>query len=90
MMEFSVLDDEDDRPTTMVALLLTLAFRRGEGSAGMVVGGLVFSGEWGREGGLDWRVNTLLVFTLAVTLTRCELLDGIRVPWVEEVPFLCP
>jgi len=44
-MVFSALDDEDDRPTTMVALLLTLAFRREAGSAGMDEGGLVFNGE---------------------------------------------
>jgi hypothetical protein len=45
MIEFSVPDDEDDRPTTMAALLLTLAFRREVGSAGMDDGGLVFNGE---------------------------------------------
>jgi hypothetical protein len=41
----SALDGEDDRPITMAALLLTLAFRRVVGSAGMVEGGLVFNGE---------------------------------------------
>lgn len=48
-IEFSVFDvddDEVDRPTTMVALLLTLAFIREAGSVGMV---LVLNGEEGRE-----------------------------------------
>ena len=86
----SVPDDEEDRPITTVALVLTLAFSRGVGSTGMVVWGLVFSGEWGREGGRDWRVNTWLGFILAVTFTRCELVGGSRVARVEDIPFLCP
>jgi hypothetical protein len=47
-IELSVfdVDDEVDRPTTMVALLLTLAFIREAGSAGM---DLVLNGEVGRE-----------------------------------------
>jgi hypothetical protein len=47
-VEFPVLDDEDDRPTTMAALLLTLAFGRKVGSDSMVEGGrggLGFDGE---------------------------------------------
>jgi hypothetical protein len=48
-IEFSVFDDEVDRPTTMVALLLTLAFIREAGSAGMVERVLVLNGEEGRE-----------------------------------------
>ena len=48
-IEFSVFDDEVDRPTTMVALLLTLAFIREAGSAGMVERDLVLNGEEGRE-----------------------------------------
>lgn len=45
-IELSEFDDEDDRPTTMVALLLTLAFIRVvEDSAGMDGGGLDFIGE---------------------------------------------
>jgi len=44
-IELSEFDDEDDRPTTMVALLLTLAFIRVEDSAGMDGGGLDFDGE---------------------------------------------
>lgn len=42
---WSALDDEDDRPTITVALLLTLAFGREAGSVGMDDGGLVFMGE---------------------------------------------
>lgn len=42
---FSALDDEDDRPMTTVALLLTLAFGREAGTVGMVDGGFVFKGE---------------------------------------------
>lgn len=47
-LEFSVfdVDDEVDRPTTMAALLLTLAFIREAGSVGML---LVLNGEEGRE-----------------------------------------
>lgn len=76
-IEFSVLDD---RPTTMVALLLTLAFIREAGSADVDERDFVLNGEGGRECGLDWawRVTTLLVFTLAVTFMSCELLDGIN------------
>ncbi len=76
-IEFSVFDDEVVRPTTMVALLLTLAFIREAGSAGMGESVLVLNGEEVRELGLDcaWRVTTLLEFTLAVTLMRCELLE---------------
>jgi hypothetical protein len=48
-IEFSVFDDEVDRPTTTVALLLTLAFIREAGSAGMVERVLVLNGEEGRE-----------------------------------------
>ena len=44
-IEFSALDDEDDRPMTTVALLLTLAFGREAGTVGMVDGGFVFKGE---------------------------------------------
>ena len=83
-VECPALDDETDRPTTMAALLLTLAFGRKVGSASMDEGGggggLGFAGEWGREGGLDWTVITLLKFTLAVTLVGCELHDGNRAP----------
>jgi hypothetical protein len=80
-IEFSVFDDEVDRPTTMVALLLTLAFMR-EGSTGVDEMVLVLNGEGGREEGLDcgWRVTTLLVFTLAVTFMSCELLDKRKRP----------
>lgn len=68
-VEFSVLEDDVVRPTTIVALLLTLAFIREAGSAGMDERVLVLNGEEGRELGLDrgWRVTTLLGFTLAVT-----------------------
>lgn len=50
-IEFSVFDDEVvvDRPMTTVALLLTLAFIREAGSAGMVERVLVLNGEDGRE-----------------------------------------
>lgn len=48
-IEFSVFDDEVDRPTTMVALLLTLAFIREAGSAGMDETIFVLNGEGGRE-----------------------------------------
>jgi len=50
-IELSVfnVDDEVDRPTTMVALLLTLAFIREAGSAGMGESVLVLNGEEGRE-----------------------------------------
>jgi len=44
---FPVPDEEDDRPMTMAALLLTLAFGRKVGSASMgegVGGGLGFDG----------------------------------------------
>ena len=44
-IECSALDDEVDRPTITVALLLTLAFGREVGSDGMDDGGLVFKGE---------------------------------------------
>ena len=73
-VEFSVFDDEDVRPTTMVALLLTLALMREVGSAGMDEGGLVLNGEGGRERGLDcaWSVTTLLGFTLAVAFMKCK------------------
>ena len=47
-IEWSVFDDEFDRLTTTVALLLTLAFIREAGSAGMDEGGLVLNGEGGR------------------------------------------
>lgn len=80
-VECPALDDETDRPTTMAALLLTLAFGRKVGSAimdegGGGGGGLDLNGEWGREGGPEWTVITLLRFTLAVTLVGCELHDG--------------
>jgi hypothetical protein len=48
-IEFSVFDDEVDRPTTMVALLLTLAFIREAGSADVDERVLVLNGEGGRE-----------------------------------------
>ena len=48
-IEFSVFDDEVDRPTTMVALLLTLAFIREAGSADVDERDLVLNGEGGRE-----------------------------------------
>jgi hypothetical protein len=50
-IEFSVfdVDDEVDRPTTMVAVLLTLAFTRGAGSVRMDERDLVLNGEEGRE-----------------------------------------
>jgi hypothetical protein len=44
-IEFSALDDEDVRPMTTVALLLTLALGREAGTVGMVDGGVVFKGE---------------------------------------------
>jgi hypothetical protein len=49
-IEFSVFDDDEvDRPTTMVALLLTLAFMREAGSADVDERDLVLNGEGGRE-----------------------------------------
>jgi len=53
MTEFSVfdVDDEVDRPMTMLALLLTFALIREAGSAGMDMGErvLVLNGEGGRD-----------------------------------------
>ena len=49
-------DEEDVRPMTMAALLLTLAFGRKVGSASIgegVGGGLGLDGVWGREGGRE-------------------------------------
>ena len=48
-IEFSVCNEEVDRPTTMVALLLTLAFIREAGSADVDERDLVLNGEGGRE-----------------------------------------
>jgi hypothetical protein len=72
-IEFSVFDDEVDRPTTTVALLLTLAFIREAGSADVDERDLVLNGEGGRDLDCAWRVTTLLGFTLAVTFMSYEL-----------------
>lgn len=79
-----------ERPTTMAALLLTLAFGRKVGSEVTEEGGrgcLALNGDEGREEGLDWTTSTLLKLTLAVTLTDCE---SVTLSVILYLPFLCP